>query len=80
MLCDWIGTLAWLETDAANAAAPLQARRLRELAAAVGKQPVTRVVLAYAVHHFQVRRPLPTGPRQLGEVRTGLHARIAASM
>ena len=54
LLCDWIDALAWLETDAANAATPAQVRRLRELAAALGKQPVTRMGLTDAVQHFQV--------------------------
>ena len=55
LLCDWIGALAWLETDAANAAAAGQVRRLRELAVAVGKQPVARAGLEYAMHHFPLR-------------------------
>ena len=38
-VCDWIDALAWLETDAAETAAPAQVRRLRELAVALGKGP-----------------------------------------
>ena len=68
LLCDWIDALAWLETDAANAAAPAQVRRLRELAAALGKEPVTRVGVKDAVQHFHVRLSLSTGVRKLGDV------------
>ena len=50
LLCDWIDALAWLETAATTA----QVRRLRELAAALGNQPVTRMGLTDAVQHFQV--------------------------
>ena len=71
LLCDWIDALAWLETAETTA----QVRRLRELAAALDKEPVTRVGLEDAAQYFQVRRSersahgLLQGPRQLGEVR-----------
>ena len=54
LLCDWIDAFAWLETGAANVAAAGQVRRLRELAAASGKQPVARAGLNDAVWHFHV--------------------------
>ena len=50
LLCDWIGALAWLETAATTA----QVRRLRELAAALDKEPVTCVGLKDAAQYFQV--------------------------
>ena len=65
LLCDWIDAFVWLETAAATA----QVRRLRELAAALDKQPVTRVGLKDAAQYFQVRISLPQGGRQPEEAR-----------
>ena len=67
-LCDWIDAVTWLDTDAAEAAAPVQVRRLRELAAALGKRPLTRAGLKDPCRHYYVQAGRPQGPRPLREV------------
>ena len=67
-LPDWIDALAWLETRAAEMTASIQVRRLRQMAATLGKQPLTRAALKEPCQHFHIQTSQPQGPRPLVDV------------
>ena len=67
-VCDWIDAFAWLETDAAETAAPTQVRRLRELAAALGTRPLSLAGLKDLCRYVHVQTSRPQANRPLGDV------------